>query len=62
MMCMECSRDFAQQTSTARNTLTYCSERCEFMHTFPIESENSHTACIVEAFRNRVCDLLEAHD
>ena len=60
MMCMECSRDFDQQASTARDTLGFCSARCEFKHTFPVQSENSHTACIVDAFRNRICDLLEA--
>lgn len=61
MMCMECSRDFVQQTSTAHDTLDFCSARCEFAHTFPIESENSRTACVVEALRNRTCDLLETH-
>jgi hypothetical protein len=61
MMCMECSLEFVQQTSTAHDTLTYCCARCEFAHTFPIESENSHTACVVQALRNSVCDPLEAH-
>jgi hypothetical protein len=59
MMCTNCQCEYVQQTSTARNTFTYCSQRCEFMHTFPIESENPHTAGIVEALKDRVCDLLE---
>ena len=61
MMCMECDRDYVQQLSTARNTLDFCSARCELKNTFPIESDNSRTASIVEGLRNRVCDLREAH-
>jgi hypothetical protein len=62
MMCMECERDYVQQLSTARNTLDFCSARCELQNTFPIESDSPHTASIVGALRDRVCDLREAHN
>jgi hypothetical protein len=61
MMCMECDRDYVQQLSTARNTLDFCSARCELKNMFPIEPENSHTESKLEALENMVCDLLEAH-
>jgi hypothetical protein len=62
MMCMECRNDYAQQLSTARNTLDFCSARCELKNTFPVDSENSHTESKLEALDNMVCDLLEARD
>ena len=61
MMCMECRHDYVQQLSSAHDTLDFCSARCELKNTFLIEAESPHTASIVEAFRNRVIDLLEAH-
>jgi hypothetical protein len=60
MMCMECNRDYVRQLSTARDTLYFCSARCELKKTFPIESESSQTESVVEALRNRVSDLREA--
>jgi hypothetical protein len=62
MMCMECDRDYVQQLSTARNTLDFCSARCELKNTFPTECDSQHTASIVVALRNSMCDLLDAHD
>jgi len=29
MMCMKCDCDYVQQTSTARDTLGFCSAECE---------------------------------
>jgi hypothetical protein len=29
MMCMECNSEYVQQLSTARDTLDFCSARCE---------------------------------
>ena len=60
MMCMECDRDYVQQLSTARNTLDFCSARCELKNMFPIEPENSHTESTMEALDAMVCALLEA--
>ena len=57
MMCMECKNEYVQQLSTADNTLDFCSARCEFKNAFPVDSENLHTALIVKALRDRVCDL-----
>ena len=59
MMCMECRNDYVQQLSTARNTLDFCSARCELKNTFPVDSENSHTALIVEALRDRCTTSLK---
>jgi hypothetical protein len=36
MMCMKCNRDYVQQTSTARDTLNFCSAECELEDKFPI--------------------------
>jgi len=61
MLCMECNSEYDQQLSTARDTLDFCSARCELKNTFPIDCDDSHTASIVVALRDRMCDLLEAH-
>jgi hypothetical protein len=61
MMCMECSCNFVQQTSTARDTLAFCSARCEFTHTFPMASGSPQTLHVVQALGDRICDRLEMH-
>jgi hypothetical protein len=61
MMCMQCNREYEQQLSTARNTPNFCSAQCELKNTFPLESESPLTASVVEALRDRACDLLKAH-
>ncbi len=53
MMCMECFRDYVQQASNARDTFDFCSIRCEFKHTFPVESENPHTAGVVQSLQKQ---------
>ena len=42
MMCMECNHSFVQQTSTARDTLDFCSRECECKHRSPLAGEVAH--------------------
>jgi hypothetical protein len=35
MMCMKCKRDYGHQTSTARDTVDFCSVECELEYKFP---------------------------
>jgi hypothetical protein len=44
MMCMKCKRDFVQQTSTAHDTLDFCSAECELEFKFPIMCRMASTA------------------
>jgi hypothetical protein len=52
MMCMECSREYVQQLSTAYDTHEFCSARCEFTRMFPVELEIPRTAGPVVAVRD----------
>ena len=42
MMCKGCNHDFVQQTSTARDTLGFCSRECECKHMSPLAGEGAH--------------------
>ena len=42
MMCMECNHSFVQQTSTARDTLDFCSRECECEHWSTLAGEVAH--------------------
>jgi hypothetical protein len=44
MTCMECKRDYMQQTSTARDTVDFCSAECELEYKFPIMCHIASTA------------------
>jgi len=44
MLCMKCKRDYVQQTSTAHDTLDFCSAECELEHKYPIMCRIASTA------------------
>jgi hypothetical protein len=44
MMCMQCKRDYVQQTSTAHDTLDFCSAECELENKFPTMFRIADTA------------------
>ena len=44
MICMKCTRDYVQQSSTAHDTLNFCSAECELEHKFPIMCRIACTA------------------
>ena len=61
MMCMECKSDYVQQLSTARDTLNFCSARCELRNKSRVEAISSQTAYGAGALIQSSCDLGESH-
>ena len=44
MICMKCKRDYRHQTSTARDSVDFCSAECELEYKFPTMSRIADTA------------------
>ena len=61
MMCMECTSDYVQQLSTARDTLNFCSAQCELKDKSRVEAVSSPTAYSAGALIQSSCDLAESH-
>jgi hypothetical protein len=60
MMCMGCRNDYAQQSSTARDTLDFCSANCELTAKSSVGCEIEQVVCKEEPLGNRGYDLREA--